>query len=1303
MMGEMDDDFGDLYSDVEIQLSDAVNAISGFNQVYIEHDNKKESSSVDGRLAFELRSKKDNSMLCSEEEGENKGDRIPSGNEAGTPDLEADGDEELIVDDGSDSENDLHIVLNEDDCGMPFVPREAITDNRGVSEGSDEKDDDFVVANDANRSSNDGTLLDQPPSSCDGLEQADLCSCAEKGNGKKCYQLSQYSQYKYIRPINLEVGGSGATVSLSSPLSGKGDCDADGCNRQMVSRMPHTASSSTTIIPSVAQQGYCFSLPRYRTIFDIDIDILEWKPWRHLGANRTDFFNFGLDEESWKKYRNHMAFRAEFQHETIAPEAVAGGSCQVVEATEVPVSLENADRGGKRLEVPKGRAIQVEGGIGDRQSSMDVRRPRNRDSDVVIQISVHDSLGDSTGSSKQEGHVDDVVLEKSERRESGTDDNSNMHDSGGVHEDARSMESVDELSKRFSVSHAKDSKTCHLTRCSQPTAMPNALTRDPDGQVDEHKCDVDRHYHQKAKEHAFKDEKVTVEQTTEVVVDKIPLKEEPQILEAVSSLCYQIQGCASSSYVEGHSKASNVGMDIDMDRNMKPSKRPSSNSVTELKESVRSDSFDSESNGSELELGEWKYGSEVQSPNHVKQNCYSRMRSCHASELELGECKYGSEVQSPNHVEQNCDSQMQLCNVAELKNHRDDDETVLISYRKDRCGGDRLKVSHGTHKGMRRNNGVYDGKHLSYYRGIEVPTSHRSDRTVDRQSRNVSTENFHGIPRLFEDDMDPFLKHTSEKNSAVDRKRKDYLHERAHVNDRINSISYKETRSLSGDSSLNTKKEMNPWQRRNWDDESRFRNRTPDEELEHRCIEEPREKYGRHVPYNGREPFKEKYDRYIPYVEREIERSGTRNRYCRSPCLDLDSEWSSSGYDDEFWRHPNHRCSSVDTCREFQIVKERRWQYIASPRNDAGDSRRFDERYFDHWRQTRSEKLRVRDSRWIDPLCKYDCDAKDRSIYPDADICKERRQSSRRSEAFHWDENIRSRYRNQDDMYAEEAPFSFEKNKRHEFIHVEREQAVLTSKHQDLGPNEQGGRKIIREERISEFSSHSNSGSDIIYRGKQEQAVLRSSDSALGVWEGKFSGRLSKAGDARCSGGQRHMDRMIDNEQMIFRHSDESHIRKTVLPNRSKVASHSSSSKIEISHCYLKPSTNGEKWIDKDPDTQYHEASDLEEGQLAEEPEKKEIGAVEQKNMSGSTTGIDVKGWSVKTEDVGNKEKGFVVYDNRRILESLAKMEKRRERFKEPILPKDLGMNSKLEPVPTVETAAIKQQRPQRKRRWTGT
>lgn len=40
----------------------------------------------------------------------------------------------------------------------------------------------------------------------------------------------------------------------------------------------------------------------YRSIFDVNIDTLEEKPWRTPGVDVTDYFNFGFDEDTWKHY-----------------------------------------------------------------------------------------------------------------------------------------------------------------------------------------------------------------------------------------------------------------------------------------------------------------------------------------------------------------------------------------------------------------------------------------------------------------------------------------------------------------------------------------------------------------------------------------------------------------------------------------------------------------------------------------------------------------------------------------------------------------------------------------------------------------------------------------------------------------------------------------------------------------------------------------------------------------------------------------------------------------------------------------
>lgn len=37
-------------------------------------------------------------------------------------------------------------------------------------------------------------------------------------------------------------------------------------------------------------------------IIDVDLDSFEDKPWRKPGADLTDYFNFGFNEQTWKAY-----------------------------------------------------------------------------------------------------------------------------------------------------------------------------------------------------------------------------------------------------------------------------------------------------------------------------------------------------------------------------------------------------------------------------------------------------------------------------------------------------------------------------------------------------------------------------------------------------------------------------------------------------------------------------------------------------------------------------------------------------------------------------------------------------------------------------------------------------------------------------------------------------------------------------------------------------------------------------------------------------------------------------------------
>ncbi|KAJ1782429.1 cleavage polyadenylation factor subunit fip1, partial [Coemansia sp. RSA 2399] len=58
-------------------------------------------------------------------------------------------------------------------------------------------------------------------------------------------------------------------------------------------------------------------------MFKIDLDMLEEKPWRQPGADITDYFNFGFNEDTWKLYclkQRHL--RTEFNVRKMMPPAM---------------------------------------------------------------------------------------------------------------------------------------------------------------------------------------------------------------------------------------------------------------------------------------------------------------------------------------------------------------------------------------------------------------------------------------------------------------------------------------------------------------------------------------------------------------------------------------------------------------------------------------------------------------------------------------------------------------------------------------------------------------------------------------------------------------------------------------------------------------------------------------------------------------------------------------------------------------------------------------------------------------------
>ncbi|KAG2552435.1 hypothetical protein PVAP13_9KG463400 [Panicum virgatum] len=130
-------------------------------------------------------------------------------------------------------------------------------------------------------------------------------------------------------------------------------------------------------------------LTRNSTIFDIDIEAFQHKPWRQQGVNLSDYFNFNLEEEGWIRYWCSMQLRLgtrSHANETSGPDQESLKLKSVKAMSKVANCSGFEGRNG--LAKPKGRAIHVEGSAHERVPSADLWRPIQRDSDVVIQVNM---------------------------------------------------------------------------------------------------------------------------------------------------------------------------------------------------------------------------------------------------------------------------------------------------------------------------------------------------------------------------------------------------------------------------------------------------------------------------------------------------------------------------------------------------------------------------------------------------------------------------------------------------------------------------------------------------------------------------------------------------------------------------------------------------------------------------------------------------------------------------------------------------------------------------------------------------
>lgn len=347
--------------------------------------------------------------------------------------------------DSDNDSDDLDILVNDDQHQHHRAEQQQEISENGGGGGDDEDDDDddlVIVTGD-----------EQPPITIadtewgdEGLQlplEGEISLSApplpppptrdDRGTGISALN-SHYSQFKYVRrgaaAVSVTVPSSSGVVQNQSKPSvfnggarGPGRCDWS-CSggRSHIQRsfrsgvgMPPWSGGSM----SRMQNGFEFTLPPNKTIFDINVDKFDEKRWRHPGVDVSNFFNFDLDEDSWKDYCRQLeqhrlestmqrkicvyeSGRSEQDYDPDLPPELAAATGLLealgenIQHRQDTGSLAGTVLARGRPQFPTGRAIQVEGGIGDRLPSVDVRRPRLRDSDAVIQIVLHDATEDDS-------------------------------------------------------------------------------------------------------------------------------------------------------------------------------------------------------------------------------------------------------------------------------------------------------------------------------------------------------------------------------------------------------------------------------------------------------------------------------------------------------------------------------------------------------------------------------------------------------------------------------------------------------------------------------------------------------------------------------------------------------------------------------------------------------------------------------------------------------------------------------------------------------------------------------------------
>ncbi|GAV70856.1 Fip1 domain-containing protein, partial [Cephalotus follicularis] len=1081
------------------------------------------------------------------------------------------------------------------------------------------------------------------------------------------------------------------------------------CNRSHSSHVAKIRAATNSVVPQCGY-GYGFSHPWSRNILDINIDTFQEKPWRYPGVDITDYFNFGFNEDTWKEYCNRLeqfrqrkyvqtripiydssefnqAYGAGFEHNKVFKETSAGDTTEFK-----PLSI-FANGGRRPLELPKGRAIEVEGSVSERQPSIDVKRARIQDPDVVIQIAVQDSTEGYYGSGKDElGHTDCSVHETSKIGDLCMDEkdkDTGIICSGGSSGDEPSVGSLEgSLDAPFS-----------LRRCTQPRIPSNLMSVDSSSHGRDRISDVDEYHHPKVTVCASEgiDELETGNEAKEGVGGNLCNSDVCMIETELSNgdpshFSPTLSCCGSDSKASADSVCGDpVKMHSQLDLG------------TEMHESFTSDHKNSNSNGIETKPGRIKYSSRHRCPIWEEQkHHYGRAHSVaekrfHPKSDHNGFCVIDVEGDRKHYSRRRSAVQYGLkrsSHFTEQKRHykRCNDASPMLDATR------WYERNHSSRDCSRHNErwddfGCHDQHDFPYHRGTGLSCGNGSERFANSHVRAVHTKYPHGKSHLsLRDAFGPHVRqkrNERENHHRSSRVEEDEIdRDGKHCGWRLSSqdmipLTYREsTRLVSNCSSVFQK--GNTWERKMKNLQYMKRAHFDSQLLDYKHEDDFVQKTcGRSVSYTDRDTdfLDEIYDRPLPLVGREVKLFGRRERYGGISHLDMDCSLSA-GFKGEHHSQTDLRYSPSWSCRELYKINEVRLHDNIPPRNNVYESRST-EKYGRRWRKLYGEE--GGDSGWFGSFNGIDKtdDAIDYHYYDQVHLGRGRYGLRGKAVYLMKDETR--------DQYAEEALFFKEKTSMDERIHSKYEPAHCGMGIRDM-KSEHHRREMLRE-RLG--ASCLDGDTNVIYTSENEQTTLRCRDSVdLNVGEGKA--KMGSLRNLQSSGRCSHGRSLVHDGRL---HKRELRFAKEQTPLHGFNESGRGKA-VQTDIPIGESNEEDEMWLDKFPSTEHNENLDIEEGQIiTDEPTIEDY--LEKKPVSESAVLPQIVKKRIlhdeKNASIGTKV--VEEFDNQRILETLAKMEKRRERFKDlSTLKKEAGKTA----TSLVDTDETMQRRPARKRQWGG-